>query len=126
MPKPKIKEVDPYKLKEEQKQDNKDEAEFLGKYQEVSMGHIDWEERPFMIVDKDTGQIIDTRDDNAIQKLETPNGMPRAKSNNIQQNDKADSAWADWWREKKKSNIELITASESGDLKKVRKFLDKG
>jgi|TARA_B110000285_G_C15116349_1_gene614342 hypothetical protein len=66
MPKGKIQEVDPLKIKEQQKKDSKDEEEFLGKYQEVSMGHIEWEQRPFMIVDRDSGQIFDTRDDNDV------------------------------------------------------------
>ena len=30
---------------------------------EVDMGQIDEEERPFMIVDKDTGRIYDVRND---------------------------------------------------------------
>jgi hypothetical protein len=32
-------------------------------YMEVDMGQIDEEERPFMIVDKDTGRIYDVRND---------------------------------------------------------------
>jgi hypothetical protein len=33
------------------------------------MGAIDEEERPFMIVDKDTGKIYDLRNDNAVERL---------------------------------------------------------
>ena len=47
-------------------------SEFLGdenNYQTVDMGAIDEEERPFMIIDKDTGRIYDMRNDNAVERL---------------------------------------------------------
>ena len=33
--------------------------------------------------------------------------------------------WGDWWREKKKSQQEFLWAAESGDLPKLKKYLDK-
>ena len=38
-------------------------------YMEVDMGQIDEEERPFMIVDKDTGRIYDVRNDAQVERL---------------------------------------------------------
>jgi hypothetical protein len=38
-------------------------------YQEVDMGEIDDEERPFMIIDKDTGKVYDIRDDKQLERL---------------------------------------------------------
>jgi hypothetical protein len=76
------------------------------------MGQIDEEERPFMIVDKDTGRIYDIRNDAHVERLtglatttiqrnsinpalETKNDPNLRKSMNAN--------WGDWWREKKKS-----------------------
>ena len=47
-------------------------VEFLGNEEnilEVDMGQIDEEERPFKIVDKDTGRIYDIRNDKHIERL---------------------------------------------------------
>lgn len=47
-------------------------ADFLGdeaNYLEVDMGQIDEEERPFMIVDKDTGRVYDMRNDRHVDRL---------------------------------------------------------
>jgi hypothetical protein len=38
-------------------------------YWEVDMGQIDEEERPFMIVDKDTGRVYDMRNDKHVDRL---------------------------------------------------------
>jgi hypothetical protein len=48
---------------------NYDLAEFLGNeenYLEVDMGQIDEEELPFMIIDKDSGKVYDTRNDKHV------------------------------------------------------------
>ena len=46
-------------------------AEFLGNedYSEVDMGQIDEEELPFMIIDKDSGKVYDTRNDKHVERL---------------------------------------------------------
>ena len=47
-------------------------ADFLendANYLEVDMGQIDEEERPFMIVDKDTGRVYDMRNDKHVDRL---------------------------------------------------------
>jgi len=38
-------------------------------YQEVDMGQIDEEERPFMIIDKDTGKVYDIRNEQHVERL---------------------------------------------------------
>jgi hypothetical protein len=40
---------------------------------EVDMGQIDEEERPFMIVDKDTGKVYDLRNENHLDRLTVKN-----------------------------------------------------
>lgn len=50
----------------------RDLAEFLGNqenYLEFDMGQLDEEELPFMIVDKDTGKVYDTRNDEHVERL---------------------------------------------------------
>ena len=47
-------------------------ADFLdneANYLEVDMGQIDKEEKPFMIVDKDTGRVYDMRNDRHVDRL---------------------------------------------------------
>ena len=41
-----------------------------GDYQEVDMGNIDEEDRPFIIIDKDFGKLYDIRNDKHIDRLE--------------------------------------------------------
>ena len=41
-----------------------------GDYQEVDMGNIDQEDRPFIIIDKDFGKLYDIRNDKHIDRLE--------------------------------------------------------
>jgi hypothetical protein len=35
------------------------------------------------------------------------------------------TAWGDWWKQKKKSQQEFLWAAESGDLPMLKKYLDK-
>lgn len=46
-------------------------AEFLGHedYSEVDMGQIEEEELPFMIIDKDSGKVYDTRNNKHVERL---------------------------------------------------------
>lgn len=41
----------------------------------VDMGQIDEEERPFMIVDKDTGKMYDLRKDRVVDRLTNRNSV---------------------------------------------------
>jgi hypothetical protein len=53
---------------------DKDLDEFLGNqdnYLEFDMGQLDEEELPFMIVDKDSGKVYDTRNDKHVERLTT-------------------------------------------------------
>lgn len=102
---------------------------------EVDMGQIDEEERPFMIVDKDTGRIYDVRNDAQVERLTglatTKIGQqlrqtelePGDQSKNVRQS--MNTAWGDWWKQKKKSQQEFLWAAESGDLPMLKKYLDK-
>ena len=83
------------------------------------MGAIDEEERPFMIVDKDTGKIYDLRNDNAVERLtnvattrlgtQMPSSSQAFETGASNENQRktvkcTGSAWGDWWKQKKKSN----------------------
>ena len=81
------------------------------------MGTIDEEDRPFMIVDNDTGKIFDTRIDKHVEKVTNDarrttihtksSGPSLSQSSDDKANKKdlrksmAKSAWGDWWDEKK-------------------------
>ena len=108
------------------------------------MGKIDEEDRPFMIVDNDTGRIFDTRIDRHVEKVTASMSVSTYQSANkllekddlIKKNDsdkavKKDlrksmrvSAWGDWWEEKKEINLNYIRAAEAGNLADVNKYLD--
>ena len=38
-------------------------------FEELDMGQIDEEDRPFILVDKDTGKVYDIRNESVIQKF---------------------------------------------------------
>lgn len=75
------------------------------------MGQIDDEERPFMIIDKDTGRMYDIRNDKHVGRL-TENILSKSQvmrntntdselqsSTSTKENRKTinQSAWGDWW-----------------------------
>lgn len=91
-------------------------------YYEYDMGNIDDEDRPFMIVDTDTGRIFDTRNDTHVSKVTEESTKSIATSNDVRKS--MVSAWGDWWDEKKKINHDFLRATESGDLEKVKKYLN--
>ena len=97
---------------------------------EFDMGEIDEEELPFMIIDKDSGRVYDTRNDVHVERLSNPRGASFGKSmdestNSISSKSIRSSAWSEWWRNKKKSDQDYMWAAECGDLEKLKKFLDK-
>ena len=103
------------------------------------MGQIDEEERPFMIVDKDTGRVYDIRNDKHVDRLtdvattrfggtQIKNTQPdylETQHSARKSRKLGTSVWGDWWKEKTKSNQELMWAAEVGDLNKLKKYLDK-
>ena len=38
-------------------------------FEEIDMGQIDEEDRPFLLIDKDTGRVYDMRNENHLKKL---------------------------------------------------------
>jgi hypothetical protein len=103
-------------------------------YCEVDMGAIDEEELPFMIIDKDSGKVYDTRNDEHVERLSNvktsfrtgdDSGNFSQKSGSISLRSSRQSGWGDWWRLKKKNDQDFLWAAESGNLEKVRKYLNK-
>jgi len=115
-------------------------ADFLGdekNYLMVDMGQIDEEDMPFMIIDKDTGNMYDMRNDRHVERLtdvattrfgtqQSPAvaGFGGGDEKEPRKSAKG-TAWSGWWREKKKSNQEYLWAAEVGDLGKLKKHLSK-
>jgi hypothetical protein len=111
-------------------------------YYEYDMGKIEEEDRPFMIVDNDSGKIFDTRIDRHVEKVTASMTVSQYSSAVKPQEDddskklddykvsKKDlrksmrvSAWGDWWEEKKEINLNYIRAAEAGNLEDVNKYL---
>ena len=76
-------------------------------FEELDMGEIDDEDKPFILVDKDTGKIYDIRNENVVQKLSNTSiarsgseysAGPRTPSASMAAQK---AAWSDWWKEKR-------------------------
>lgn len=111
----------------------------MGNFEEVDMGQYEEEDKPYLIVDKDTGRIYDTRNENHISKItdkfttnlqnEEPSFNQGLSTNAKESLDTSTSkasqrAWQEWWKQKRRNNQDYLTASESGDIKEVIRLLD--
>lgn len=123
-------------------EDDKNMVDFLddeANYLEVDMGQIDEEERPFMVVDKDTGRVYDIRNEKHVDRLtdvftsfRDGTAIDKNKGEDLAQSNMTtgtgrktmnQDAWGDWWKIKKKNNQEFLWAVESCDIEKMKKFL---
>jgi len=113
-------------------------------YYEYDMGQIEEEDRPFMIVDNDSGKIFDTRIDRHVERANKNDSMAGSqyatptksksvyssgsKDKSLKKNDLRKSmraaTWGDWWDDKKKVNHNFLRAAEAGNLADFNKFLD--
>lgn len=50
-------------------------------FEELDMGQIDEEDKPFILIDKDTGKVYDIRNESVIQKLTNTSSTIRTQSN---------------------------------------------
>ena len=106
-------------------------AEFFGHedYSEVDMGQIEEEELPFMIIDKDSGKVYDTRNNKHVERLSNVTASFRqTQTEEVSpgiNNSTRSSCWGDWWRMKKKNDQEYLWAAESGELDKLKRYIDK-
>ena len=66
--------------------------------QEVDMGQIDEEDRPFLIFDQDSGKYYDIRNEETLTRL-TDNVTTRFTSETDKSMSK--NVWDDWWKEKR-------------------------
>lgn len=49
-------------------------------FEELDMGQIDEEDKPFILIDKDTGKVYDIRNESVIQKLTNTSSTVRGAS----------------------------------------------
>ena len=90
------------------------------------MGQIEEEELPFMIIDKDSGKVYDTRNNKHVERLSNVTASFRqTEEMNAISTSNRQSCWGDWWKMKKKNDQEFLWAAESGELDKLKKYLDK-
>ncbi len=84
----------------------------------IDMGQIDDEERPFMIVDKDTGHVYDIRRPDHVDALTNQQSV-RSSSTVGSLSIKSSSekpTWNSWWDRKRKNNNDYLNAAEGGYL----------
>lgn len=83
----------------------------------VDMGRIDDEDRQYLIIDKDTGDVYDMRNQEHIDYL-------AEQTTCLQGSSKDQINWQEWWLKKKKINEQFLEAAELGDLVQVKAALD--
>ena len=93
-----------------QEQDQKNIDNILNKMPE--------EDRIYMIVDKDSGVIIDSRNEEIVAQLFNSDAKQVQIKNDNQ-------IWKDFWKQVRQLNYLLIDASESGELDTLIDILDK-
>ena len=79
------------------------------------------DERRFLIIDKDTGEVSDIRAIDTIQKLESEAKQFSRISSNVN----SKTAWRKWWAKKRANNETLWTSAESNDLPAIHQLMDK-
>lgn len=73
-------------------------------FDEIDMGQIDDEDRPFLLVDKDTGKVYDIRNENHLSRLQEKQARITSDITNSTQSSGGNKAWSDWWKEKRRNN----------------------
>jgi hypothetical protein len=65
------------------------------------MGEIDDEDKPFLIIDKDSGKVYDIRNENHLQRI-TDKVTTRLTTDT--DSSMSNKAWDGWWKEKRRIN----------------------
>lgn len=62
------------------------------------MGQIEEEDRPFLLIDKDTGRVYDMRNENHLKKLNEKQSKLTTDLNTSTNTSTTGKAWGDWWK----------------------------
>jgi len=94
-------------------------------FEEVDMGQIEDEDKQFMIIDKDTGKAYDLRKQGVVNKMTEPaTRVSVDTSANPLNVSIGQKAWTDWWKQKKKNNLDLMSAAGNGDVAEIKRLLN--
>ena len=66
-----------------------------GGVEEIDMGEIDDEDKPFLIIDKDTGKVYDIRNETHLQRITDKATTKINADSDLSMNQKA---WDGWWK----------------------------
>lgn len=104
-------------------------------FQEFDMGQFDEDDKHFIIVDLQTKKIYDMRKENDLLKMQqdkTANLVSLdmtsqfagggVSGESVQANTEAVK---EWWKKKRRNNQDLLLSAEYGDIKDVKRLLDK-
>lgn len=69
-------------------------------FEEIDMGQIEEEDRPYLLVDKDTGRVYDMRNENHLKKLNEKQSKLTTDLNSSNVGTNGNKAWSDWWKQK--------------------------
>lgn len=94
-------------------------------FEEIDMGQIDEEDRPFLLIDKDTGRVYDMRNENHLKHLNEKQSKLTTDLNSSNVGSTGNKAWGDWWKQKHQNNQDYLIAAENGVVDEVKRLLDK-
>ena len=95
-------------------------------FDDIDMGQIDDEDRPFLLIDKDTGRVYDIRNENHLSRLqEKQTRLTSDISSSTNTPSSSNKAWSDWWKEKRRNNQDFLLAAEAGNIDEVKRLLNK-
>jgi hypothetical protein len=87
-------------------------------FEDIDMGTIDDEERPFMLVDKDTGKVYDLRNDSHLSRVIDKSARITSDLSGSTSHMSA-KPWDNWWKDRRRNNQEFLFAAENGNLDEV-------
>ena len=95
-------------------------------FDEIDMGQIDDEDKPFLLIDKDTGKVYDIRNENHLSRLqEKQTRLTQDITNSTSNPSNGNKAWSDWWKDKRRNNQDFLLAAEAGNIEEIKKLLNK-
>ena len=94
-------------------------------FEEIDMGQIDEGDRPYLLVDKDSGRVYDMRNENHLKHLNEKQSKLTTDLNTSNAGSTSNKAWSDWWKQKHQNNQDYLIAAENGNVDEIRRLLDK-
>lgn len=91
-------------------------------FEDIDMGTVDDEDRPFLLVDKDTGKVYDLRNDSHLSKVIDKSARITSDLSGSATTHTSAKPWDNWWKDHRRINQEFMLAAENGNLEEVKRL----